>query len=86
MNIIEKHELLYSHEKFRILVAQAQIYTESIAEAIATLETKVSQQEVFKIDAKSDGVDGSGFGSSSFNDLVDDEPKVPIFVYSIRDP
>ena len=86
INIIEKHELVYRHEKFRILVAQAQIHTGSIGEAIATLETKLPQQEVFKIDAKSDGVEGSGFGSSSFNDLVDDEPKVPVFFYSIRDP
>lgn len=86
INIVEKFDLTYKHEKFRILVAQAQIYSGAIQDAIATLETKITEQEVFKIDAKSEGgIEGSGFGSSSFNDLVDDDPKVPIFVYDIKD-
>jgi hypothetical protein len=34
INLIEKHDLVYRHEKFRILYAQAQIYSGSIVDAI----------------------------------------------------
>lgn len=84
INLIEKHDLVFRHHKFRNLCAQAQIYSGSILEAIQTLETKIQEQDVWRLDGASSGSEeagaSSGFaiggGSSSnhsnLNDLVDD--------------
>lgn len=86
INLIEKHDLVFRHEKFRILYAQAQIYSGSIVEAIATLETKIEEQDIWRLDGSSTGSEEAGAstgfalggGSSSnlsnpnLNELVDD--------------
>ena len=41
INVIEKNDLIYSNEKFRVLTGQAYICSGRIAEAISVLEAKI---------------------------------------------
>lgn len=78
INLIEKNELQFVTEKFRILVADANIQSGCITQAISILEKKIDEQDIVCLDQESSDNDFhlSGFGSSnqsySINDLVDD--------------
>ena len=76
INIIEKQELTYQHEKFKILIGQAYINMGCIGQAIKILDTKVEELDIYPIESpgvggptsSSDGGHGdpsSGFGIGS---------------------
>lgn len=49
INILEKNELLFTSEKFRILAGDAYLQSGCISQAIQVLEKKIKDQEVFKL-------------------------------------
>ena len=67
INVIEKNDLIYSNEKFRVLTGQAYVCSGRNAEAISVLEAKIHCQEVISLDV----APGDTFGAtSSDNDPV----------------
>ena len=50
INLIEKHELVNSNEKCRLLVAQANIEAGCTTQAISVLENKIDKLEIYGLD------------------------------------
>ena len=60
-NLVEKEELTYQHDKFKILVGQAYINMGCIGQAVKVLEGKVEEPDVYPVEsAATGGVGGPG--------------------------
>lgn len=78
INLIESHEMVDSHLRFRVLLAQAYIMSGQVAVAIGILNRKMDSGEIYSIDggpaaaepvnaggSDHDGAPSSGFGIGS---------------------
>ena len=74
INLVESHEMVDSHLRFRILLAQAYVMSGQVAMAIGILNGKVDSGEIYSIDggqqtgeaANAGGSDHEGAPSSGF--------------------
>ena len=73
---MEKNQLMFANQKFRILAAEANLQAGCITQAINALEHKVEEQEIYSLDYNNNGDAGlsenenllghsSGFGIGS---------------------
>lgn len=55
VNLIERNELQTCSEKFRVLLAEANIQSGCIQQAITILEQKLEEQEILSLEIQSEG-------------------------------